>query len=104
MTTPAEAAELYKLSSAQRVLEHLLDLERQATYHNDVKPISDLLLGPANVNKLERVRHSIEFVLQLKRVLDQANLRGRKHVSKRDKLSRLPPTGIHNELGLTPKW
>ena len=41
-----------------------------------MRPILGLLLDPANVEKLDRVRRGIAFAIRLKGALDQVGLRG----------------------------
>jgi hypothetical protein len=72
--TAAHLDEITQRGSAARILESLLMLDRESRH--GVEAIIGLLLDPANIEKLDRVRRGIGFAIRVKGALDQAGLRG----------------------------
>ena len=69
-------AELARRARAKNILESLLTIWRESQAHPDIEEIVDLLLAPANADKLDGVRRAISFVITIKGALDQRGLRG----------------------------
>ena len=69
-------AEFAQRARAQNILQSLLVIWRESQGHPDIERVIDLLLAPANADKLDGVRRAISFVITIKGALDQRGLRG----------------------------
>ena len=72
--TENSLADTLRSARARSVVGAMLQLERYAEC--GPAAVIEILLDPANVEKLERVRRAIRFAILLKGALDQKGLRG----------------------------
>jgi hypothetical protein len=63
-------SELAPVHAAKLIVEALLILDRDGAQCRDLSVVVNLLLGPANADKLDRVRRGIAFAVRLKGALD----------------------------------